>query len=283
MDSITTAAAVRARIQAWRVQGSRVAFVPTMGNLHAGHLQLVEHACAGADRVVVSIFVNPMQFGPGEDYASYPRTLDRDRAALLDAGADLLFIPAVFEMYPGGVEQVTRIEVPGLNAILCGEHRPGHFNGVTTVVAKLFNMVQPDTAVFGEKDYQQLVIIRRMVSDLCMPVAVVGVGTVREADGLALSSRNQYLSAAERTLAPQLYHTLCSAKARVEAGEEDYISIESAAHEQLAQAGFDPEYVSLRCQADLAQPGPEDRELIVLAAARLGRTRLIDNVKISTS
>lgn len=283
MDSASTAADVRDRIKVWRAQGSRIAFVPTMGNLHAGHLQLVQHARTLAGHVVVSIFVNPLQFVPGEDYESYPRTLDRDRAALMDANADLLFIPAVAEMYPAGAEQVTRVEVPGLNAILCGAHRPGHFTGVTTVVAKLFNLVQPDIAVFGEKDYQQLVIIRRMVSDLCMPIEVVGVGTVREADGLAMSSRNQYLNTAERAHAPQLYQILCSVKARVEAGEGDYGSIESAAREQLAEAGFEPEYVSLRRRADLALPGPGDSELIVLAAARLGSARLIDNVKISTT
>lgn len=283
MDSASTAADVRDRIKVWRAQRSRIAFVPTMGNLHAGHLQLVQHARTLAGHVVVSIFVNPLQFVPGEDYESYPRTLDRDRAALMDANADLLFIPAVAEMYPAGAEQVTRVEVPGLNAILCGAHRPGHFTGVTTVVAKLFNLVQPDIAVFGEKDYQQLVIIRRMVSDLCMPIEVVGVGTVREADGLAMSSRNQYLNTAERAHAPQLYQILCSVKARVEAGEGDYGSIESAAREQLAEAGFEPEYVSLRRRADLALPGPGDSELIVLAAARLGSARLIDNVKISTT
>ncbi|MDH3870717.1 MAG: pantoate--beta-alanine ligase, partial [Gammaproteobacteria bacterium] len=197
MISARTAADLRARIREWRARGNRIAFVPTMGNLHAGHLRLVRHARAVADRVVASIFVNPMQFGPGEDFASYPRTLEADSAALMEADADLLFIPDIDVVYPRGPEQMTRVEVPALGDILCGASRPGHFSGVTTVVAKLFNLVQPDTAVFGEKDYQQLVIIRRMVKDLNMPVSIEGVATVREPDGLAMSSRNSYLQVGE--------------------------------------------------------------------------------------
>jgi pantoate--beta-alanine ligase len=231
--------------------------------------------------VVVSIFVNPMQFGPHEDYANYPSTLKADQSALMEVDADLLFLPAVEEIYPHGTGATTVIEVPGLNAILDGEHRPTHFNGVTTVVAKLFNLVQPDIAVFGEKDYQQLLLIRRMVADLCMPIRIDSVATVREADGLAMSSRNGYLTGADRAIAPQLYQTLLDVKSVVERGERDYAGVEQAAMRQLSEAGFLPDYVSVRRQGDLAMPGAGDGELIVLAAAVVGRARLIDNIRIS--
>jgi len=283
MISARTAADLRARIREWRARGNRIAFVPTMGNLHAGHLRLVRHARAGADRVVASIFVNPMQFGPGEDFASYPRTLEADSAALMEADVDLLFIPDIDVVYPRGPEQMTRVEVPALGNILCGASRPGHFSGVTTVVAKLFNLVQPDSAVFGEKDYQQLVIIRRMVEDLNMPVSIEAVATVREPDGLAMSSRNGYLQAGERAIAPRLYQLLCELRDRVVAGERDYAAVERATLEALARAGFEPDYVSIRRAADLAPPGHADQALRVLAAARLGMTRLIDNIDISVA
>lgn len=253
-----------------------------MGNLHAGHIKLVRHAKAIASRVVVSIFVNPMQFGAGEDYESYPLTMGLDKEALMDVDADLLFVPSVREIYPHGNKKTTRVEVPGLNSILCGEHRPSHFNGVTTVVARLFNIVQPDLAVFGEKDYQQLVIIRRMVEDLCMSIAIKGIETVREPDGLAMSSRNNYLDKAERAQAPMLYRVLCDVQQQVEAGEQDFSVIETSARERLHAAGFKPDYISIRRQSDLAEPTVGDNSLIVLAAAQLGPTRLIDNVKIST-
>jgi pantoate--beta-alanine ligase len=261
----------------------RLAFVPTMGNLHAGHLQLVRHARSIADCVAVSIFVNPRQFGANEDFASYPRTLEADKAALMEEDADLLFVPAVEDIYPRGVDPTTSVTVPGLNAILEGEYRPTHFDGVTTVVAKLFNLIQPNVAIFGEKDYQQLLIIRRMVADLCMPVAIEAVATVREADGLAMSSRNRYLGDPERSRAAQIYRTLRDVKARVEAGATDYAVIEAAACRQLAKAGLEPDYISIRRQSDLAPPDAADRALIALAAARLGATRLIDNIRISIS
>jgi pantoate--beta-alanine ligase len=281
MQIVTTGEQLREQLHHWRVPGTPLALVPTMGNLHAGHLQLVRHARSVAGRVVVSIFVNPMQFGPREDFASYPVTREADQSALEEADADLLFLPTAGEIYPGGTGTTTVVEVPGLNAILEGAHRPTHFNGVTTVVAKLFNLVQPDIAVFGEKDYQQLLLIRRMAVDLCFPIRIDSVATVREASGLAMSSRNGYLSGADRVIAPQLYQTLLDMKAVVEAGEQDYAGVEQAALRQLAEAGFQPDYVSVRRVADLALPDPGERELIVLAAATVGRARLIDNIRIS--
>jgi pantoate--beta-alanine ligase len=281
MLTVMTVAELRECIHRWRSQGNRIAFVPTMGNLHAGHIQLVRHARAIADRVVVSVFVNPMQFGRNEDYARYPITHEHDRSALVDADADLLFMPAVDEVYREGTEQVTQVVVSGMNSILEGEFRPTHFDGVTTVVAKLFNMVQPDIAVFGEKDYQQLLIIRRMVDDLNMPVEIESVATVREADGLALSSRNGYLSAGERTLAPQLYQTLLDVRDLILQGDHELAGIEQAAIEQLREAGFEPQYVSIRRSADLSVPVNRHDRLVVLAAVMLGSTHLIDNISVS--
>lgn len=272
---------LRARVQGWRRRSERIALVPTMGNLHDGHLQLVRHARAIADRVVISIFINPMQFGVNEDYDAYPRTLEADSEALQRLDADLLFLPGMEVLYPRRIESSTRVSVPVLSDILCGEYRPGHFVGVATVVAKLFNLVEADVAIFGEKDYQQLVIIRRMVEDLCLPIEIEAVATVREADGLAMSSRNQYLTAGERAIAPQLYRVLCEVKTRVEAGDQDLAGIEQAAMAQLAAAAFRPDYVSIRRSSDLAPPEPGDRALRVLAAAGLGSARLIDNVSIS--
>ena len=283
LQIIDNADALRQQLHLLRSGGGRVAFVPTMGNLHAGHAQLVRHARAVAQCVVVSVFVNPLQFGPGEDYATYPKTIEADSALLDELQADVLFLPGVEEMYPGGAGATVSVVVPGLNAILEGAHRPTHFDGVSTVVAKLFGLVQPDIAVFGEKDYQQLLIIRRMVADLCMPIRIDAVATVREADGLAMSSRNGYLGEVERGMATQLYQTLLDVKALVEAGETDLAGVERAACEQLAEAGFEPDYVSVRRAADLAEPVPGERALRVLAAARLGTTRLIDNVAISMS
>jgi pantoate--beta-alanine ligase len=281
MESATTLAGLRSRTGPWRTQGRRVAFVPTMGNLHAGHLQLVRHARAIADHVVVSIFVNPLQFGQNEDYASYPITLEQDKAALMVVGADLLFMPTVSEIYAGGLGHATQVVVPGLNTLLEGEFRPTHFNGVTTVVAKLFNMIQPDVAVFGEKDFQQLLIIRRMVSDLAMPIAIEAVETMREADGLAMSSRNSYLSAAERAIAPQLYQTLLDVRDIVLRGGHDLAAVEQEAMAQLREAGFGPQYLSVRRCTDLGLPESEHDERVVLAAAMLGTTHLIDNVRVS--
>lgn len=281
METLTTVAELRAHTKAWRLRDEPIALVPTMGNLHAGHLKLVQHAKAIAPRVVVSIFVNPMQFGPNEDYESYPLTMEQDTEALMEADADVLFAPGVSEVYPGGAEHTTSVVVPGLNSIMEGEHRPSHFNGVTTVVAKLFNMVQPDIAVFGEKDYQQLLIIERMVRDLDLPVRIEAVETVREDDGLAMSSRNGYLKTAERAIAPQLYQVLLDVKTIVEAGETDFQGVERVAVMQLAEAGLAADYVSIRRQSDLGLPDAGDRQLVVLAAARIEATRLIDNAKIS--
>lgn len=279
MEIVSTIAAVRERVAAWRAAGERVAFVPTMGNLHAGHISLIELARRHGQRFVASIFVNPMQFGPNEDFNHYPRTPDRDAHMLADAGCDLMFQPDVDEMYPAGAAVATRVDVPALSTILCGEFRPGHFEGVATVVAKLLNIVQPDVAVFGEKDFQQLTVIRRMVADLCLPVSVVGAPTMRESDGLAMSSRNQYLGDAERALAPRIHAELQRALRRIAAGETDLVAIERDGAAALAAAGFRVDYFSVRRVADLLAPQPADRELVVLAAARLGRARLIDNLR----
>jgi len=280
--TVHTIAELRAQVAAWKRAGERVAFVPTMGNLHRGHIHLVERAGELAPRTVASIFVNPMQFGPNEDFAAYPRTLDADSRQLEAAGLDLLFAPSVAEMYPRPLEKITQVTAPELPAVLCGASRPGHFTGVTTVVSKLLNMVQPDVAVFGEKDWQQLVIIRRMAADLDMPVEIVGVPTVREPDGLALSSRNGYLSAGERAIAPTLYATLRATAERWRAGERDFAALEDAAKAQLMAAGFKPDYVEIRRAHDLQRPAPEDAatDLRIFAAAWLGRARLIDNLAI---
>lgn len=280
MEIATTVAAVRERVRQWHHERLRIAFVPTMGNLHAGHVSLIEAAARHGDRFVASIFVNPMQFGPNEDFAHYPRTPREDERMLAAAGCSLMFLPDVAEIYPRGLEGSVRIDVPELSRILCGEFRPGHFEGVATVVAKLFNIVEPDMAVFGEKDYQQLTVIRRMVADLCMPVEIIAAPTVREGDGLAMSSRNQYLTAAERRIAPRIFQELGRAAARLASGDSDFADIEDAAARALEGAGFRPEYFSVRTR-DLSLPRPDTRELVVLAAARLGRARLIDNVQVT--
>lgn len=279
MERIDHLSELRARIADWRRAGETIAFVPTMGNLHAGHLTLATEARRHARRLVVSIFVNPLQFGPQEDLAAYPRTLARDESLLVDGGCDLLFAPDPGTMYPRGQEAQTRVEVPGLSDILCGSSRPGHFRGVATVVCKLFHMVQPDLALFGEKDYQQLLVIRRLVEDLAIPIEIVGVPTVREADGLAMSSRNGYLSADERARAPALYQTLRAAADALTAGQA-VAAVEHQAAQALAAKGLRPDYVSVRRSQDLAEPGDQDPELVVLAAAYLGRARLIDNLRV---
>lgn len=258
-----------------------MAFVPTMGNLHHGHMALVEAAREVGDFTVASVFVNPLQFAPGEDYEQYPRTLDADREMLAAAGVDLLFAPSVADMHPNPGPG-TRVRVEGLSDILCGAHRTGHFDGVTTVVSKLFNLVLPDHAFFGEKDYQQLVVIRRMVADLHMPVVVHGVPTARESDGLAASSRNQYLDAAQRETAPLLYATLRQIAARIGAGERDFEAILAAGREHLSAAGFRVEYLEIH-DSELRQalPASAVAGLRVLAAGWLGKARLIDNLAVS--
>lgn len=280
MDTVTSVAAVREQVRKWRAEGLRIAFVPTMGNLHPGHVSLIEAARRHGQRFVASIFVNPMQFGPNEDFAHYPRTPHEDERMLAAAGCSLMFMPNVSEIYPHGAERATRVEVPHLSRILCGEFRPGHFEGVATVVAKLFNIVQPDVSVFGEKDYQQLTVIRRMVEDLCLPVQIVGAPTLREADGLAMSSRNQYLSEAQRRLAPQIFATLSAAARRLQGGDSDFASIERAGVQTLESAGFRPDYFAIRQAEDLAPPSAQTRHLVVLTAAHLGKARLIDNLQV---
>lgn len=268
-------------ISDWRSTGQRIALVPTMGNLHEGHLHLVDRAREIADRTVVSIFVNPMQFGPNEDFDTYPRTLAQDQEALLARATDLLFVPDTYSMYPVGADSTTRVQVRGINDILCGQFRPGFFDGVATVVAKLFHMVQPDVAVFGEKDFQQLLVIRRMVAELAWPLEIVGVPTVREPDGLAMSSRNNYLTDTDRRIAPLLYRTLSDLASELRNGNLDFEGLEEEASVRLREAGFQPDYVSIRRREDLAAPTGEATALVVLAAAWLGdKTRLIDNISV---
>lgn len=280
MRIVKAIAPLRAEL-AWRARGERIAFVPTLGNLHTGHLSLVKEAKRRAPCVVVSIFVNPLQFAGGEDYSSYPRTFKEDSSILEQNNTDILFFPDIGEIYPQGMEAATKVEVPGLSDILCGAYRPGHFRGVATVVNTLFNIVQPDLALFGEKDYQQLLIIRRMVADLALPIEIIGLPTVRETGGLAMSSRNQYLTPAERARAPLLFQTLARAKNRIESGSRDYPAIENDALLSLQQGGFRPDYFSVRRAQDLAPAAPGDMDLVILAAARLGQARLIDNVRLT--
>ncbi len=282
MDTEHAIPALRARIADWRARGQRIALVPTMGNLHAGHLSLVEAAQARAERVVVSIFVNPMQFNDKQDFASYPRTLEDDRRKLEDVSVDLLFLPEQAALYPRGLESSTRVTVPGLSDILCGAFRPGHFAGVATVVCMLLNIVQPDLAVFGEKDFQQLLLIRRMAHDLHLPVEIVGMPTRREEDGLAMSSRNHYLTPQERRRAPALFQVLSHARETIlqHSGACDFRDLEADSMERLRERGLRPEYFSVRRARDLALAGPEDEDLVVLAAAWLGSARLIDNVRV---
>ncbi len=264
-----------------RKLGQTIAFVPTMGNLHEGHLQLVRKARSLADVVVVSIFVNPLQFGPNEDLDAYPRTLAADKEKLFAEGTSILFAPSVHDIYPEGMEVQTIVRVPDLSETLCGQSRPGHFDGVSTVVSKLFNIVQPDIAVFGEKDFQQLSIIRKMVTDLCMPIAIVGVPTARDADGLALSSRNGYLNAEQRALAPLLHEVLGNCREAIACGFDNFLQLESHARMQLHRAGFVPDYFSIRDARTLREVTAQTEEVAILAAARLGKTRLIDNVRLS--
>ncbi|MGH8188950.1 MAG: pantoate--beta-alanine ligase [Steroidobacteraceae bacterium] len=279
MQEIAGPHELRARISSWRRAGERIAFVPTMGNLHAGHASLVGKAAELGDRIIVSIFVNPLQFGPNEDFAAYPRTPDEDRRRLESLEVDLLFAPEVADIYPRGQQLTARVHVPGVEDILCGAVRPGHFMGVATVVAKLLNLVQPDVAVFGEKDYQQLLIIRRAATDLCMPVEIVGAPTMRESDGLAMSSRNRYLSAEERSVAPRIYAELERVRVAIESGASDLAALGKQGAQALQAAGFRPDYFSVRDAATLDEPTATTEDLVILTAARIGRARLIDNVR----
>ena len=283
MIEVATALDVlRERVREWKQAGLRVGFVPTMGNLHAGHHSLVALARAHADRIVASIFVNPTQFGPNEDFARYPRTPDADAAGLQAAGCDLAWMPTVEAMYPHGVEGAVQVRVPGMTDALEGAHRPGHFDGVATVVARLFNQVQPDVAAFGRKDYQQLAVIRYLARDLAFPVELLAGETLREDDGLAMSSRNQYLSPEERAVAPQLHRTLQAMRVVSQAGTSR-AEVEARARARLKAAGFDVDYVALR-RPDLTEPADgETGPRVALVAARLGRTRLIDNLEFDAA
>ena len=280
MNTVKTVRELRAAVARARSEGKRIGFVPTMGNLHAGHAALVKKAGERADFVVVSIFVNPLQFGPSEDLDKYPRTLAADQERLLEAGCHLLFTPTVEEIYPDGMDGQTRILVPGVSEGLCGASRPGHFEGVATVVSKLLNMVQPDLALFGEKDFQQLAVIRKLVRDLNLPVQIFGEPTVRAADGLALSSRNGYLDEQQRAAAPAIYRTLRQLGERIRAGAEDFPALLADARQALEQAGLRPDYLEIREPISLRPGGPGDRQLVILAAAYLGSTRLIDNLSV---
>ncbi len=280
MHVVHDVAALRAQVARWRRVGERIAMVPTMGNLHAGHFSLVALARQHADRVVASIFVNPTQFGPSEDFSRYPRTPESDEAGLAAAGCDLVFRPTVAEMYPLGAEHCVVIRVPGLTNELDGAARPGHFDGVATVVLRLFNMAQPDVAVFGRKDFQQWRVIDYMVRELSLPISIVPAPIQRDVDGLALSSRNQYLSPAERAIAPELHRTLLAMQASWRDGVP-LSQIEANAQERLKQAGFVTDYAQFRRRHDLARPGDSERDgLVALIAARLGSTRLIDNLEV---
>jgi len=274
MDVIHSAADLRARLQ----REPNNVFVPTMGNLHDGHIQLINIAKPRAACTVVSIFVNRLQFGPREDFDRYPRTLEADSARLKAAGVDVLFVPEEKEIYPE--RQTYLVEPSDLQYILEGAHRPGHFRGVATVVLKLFNLVMPHSAIFGKKDYQQYLVLRDMVKQFALPIEIIPAETVRAEDGLALSSRNAYLSADERKEAPRLYSVLKKTAAQIEGGARDFQWMDQQAMAELSRHGWQPDYVAVRRQADLRQLTERDRELVVVAAARLGRTRLIDNVEV---
>lgn len=281
MNTVKTIRELRAAVGRARTEGKRIAFVPTMGNLHSGHAALVTKAAQRADFVVVSIFVNPLQFGANEDLDTYPRTLAADQERLLQAGCHLLFAPTVEEMYPDGAAGQTRVTVPDLSQGLCGASRPGHFEGVATVVSKLFNMVQPDLAVFGEKDFQQLAVIRAMVRDLNMPIQIIGEPTVRAEDGLALSSRNGYLSAEQRATAPVLYRTLNDVARQIRQGDRDFDALTAEAETVLLEAGLRMDYLEVRHALSLRPATLADHDLVIIAAVYLGDTRLIDNLHLT--
>ena len=280
IDIVTELPALRERVRGWKRDGLRIGFVPTMGNLHAGHFSLVRLARESCDRVVASVFVNPTQFGPNEDFARYPRTPEADAAGLVEAGCDLMWAPGVDTMYPGGADAAVQVRVPGVTAVLEGAHRAGHFDGVATVVARLFNQVQPDVAVFGRKDYQQLAVIRYLVRDLAFPIEIVAAPTLREPDGLAMSSRNQYLTETERPVAAQIHRCLLAMRDAVRAGEP-HAAVEAEAAGRLEAAGFRVDYAAVRTP-ELTEPDGRAGPRVALIAARLGATRLIDNLEFET-
>lgn len=272
---------LRQHLLQYRDDEQRIALVPTMGNLHEGHLTLLDKARSVSDHIVASIFINPLQFGAGEDLDHYPRTPQEDIASLEARGCDSVFMPPVEEVYPRGLQDQTLVRVQGLTEGHCGASRPGHFDGVTTVVSKLFNLVQPDLAFFGQKDYQQLQVIRRMTIDLCFPVEIIGVPVCREPDGLAMSSRNSYLDNSQRATAPALYATLQTLAERIQAGDRDYRHLESVAEQELQAAGMRSDYVHISHADTLAPATESDDTLVILGAAYLGETRLIDNITLT--
>ena len=283
MDVIFDLKTLREKIRFWKKDGLSISFVPTMGNLHAGHLSLISGASEKGDKTIVSIFVNPIQFGHGEDYEKYPSTLDHDLTKLGDESVDMVFAPNLNELYPAGIESDTRVTIPALSEILCGEFRPGHFSGVATVVMKLFNNVQPDFSFFGAKDFQQILVIRRMVEDLLLPIEIVSMPIIREIDGLAMSSRNSYLSKVERASSVEIYSVLVQAAKSLSEGFTSIDEIETQSISTLAQKGFDVEYCSVRQSLDLATPTAGNKNLVILVAAWLGETRLIDNIRLDLS
>lgn len=270
---------LRKQVASWKKAGHTVGFVPTMGNLHKGHLSLVKIAQQACDKVVVSVFVNPMQFGPNEDFDSYPRTFTEDQNKLLGLQADAVFYPTVNEMYPNGINQ-TKVQVPEvLTGLLEGANRPGHFDGVTTVVTKLFNMVQPDKAIFGQKDFQQLSVITTMVQELALPIDIISAPISRDVDGLALSSRNQYLTDEQRNIAPKLFTTLQNIAQAIQSGNDDLLGLSQSAKQALIMEGFDVvDYIEVCNPVTLLPAERDDKEIVILAVARLGNTRLLDNV-----
>ena len=281
MQTVHTIQAVREFVNAAKQQGKKVGFVPTMGNLHAGHIHLIAQAKTQADVVICSIFVNPTQFGANEDFGSYPRTLEADSQQLQAAACDLLFAPSAQEMYQNGFSQHTVVTVNGLSEQLCGQFRPTHFAGVATVVSKLFNIVQPDMAFFGEKDFQQLAVIRCLTTELAFPIEIVGVATQRAEDGLALSSRNGYLTGEERAQAPAIYQILSQLRQAVLNGQREYTMLCDATVLHLQKLGFDPDYVAIMRSHDLQPATTTDQQLVILVAAKLGKTRLIDNITVN--
>ena len=280
MDQANSISELRQYVQHWKDHKQSIAFIPTMGNLHQGHMSLIEKGQSLCDRSICSIFVNPMQFGPNEDFNHYPRTLDQDIALLESVGCDLVYMPTASELYPQGLENISQIIVTDLTETYEGAHRPGHFTGVATIVAKLFNIVKPDVSVFGKKDYQQYCVIKKMTQDLNLDVDIIGQETSREPSGLATSSRNQYLSEEQKSQAGLIYATLQDASDKILKGGKNFALVEKQAIDRLNQAGFDTDYFNV-CNADTLQPATtEDRKLVILVTTRLGDTRLLDNIEI---
>ena len=280
MNTVHTIDTLRNAVQQQRKNGKKIVFVPTMGNLHEGHIELVKQGLNHGDFVITSIFVNPLQFGANEDLDAYPKTLKEDQEKLTVAGNHLVFAPSASEVYPKGMDDQSKVIVPNITDFHCGESRPGHFTGVSTVVTMLFNMVQPDIAIFGEKDFQQLAVIRKMVKDLFMPIKIIGVPTVREDDGLAKSSRNGYLSSEERAIAPKFRQILNETAQKIRAGQQDFTSLTAEAQKQLGKSQYKNDYFNIADSETLQAANENTQSIIILAAAFLGTTRLIDNIII---